>query len=730
MPMSESLLDQQQQQGARPAHRRPAVQVASLVPVARLAALFWLLVLAPCPSPGLVSTAWSSSLGHLTGNAQGQLEDLKPDMWNHTPTPKTNDAKSFVEYKNVKDSDHQVKAKVDVPPGSFSETSHTTETNEDTGPWSSSGEIGQASGHSRIPRSPRGNWAAEIERRERLETHADSHILVLGEEQVRYMYRRKTRTFSFTIKTTTWLELVVTPCSSNVTWSFQGPGSGYLTAQHAQKRVLFSYAGGDRQSFKGKLVPNVYSIQVTSQSGDFDSRVFIYLNTAPDVGAGSGLLYPPLPADPVVTATAEGSNKLDRKLDVRWKPAGLWSHGLRLEYCLTISRVKNFRTHCAALASAQGVKRPEQARWGSRTSYRRRNQARGSLARPVPAMPARNIFYSCIGNKTSFTYTESLGDLRLRGGRRYYIDVFVKNQDKDTFSAYTGTSVRIKRKTRHILNFGDSRTFKLRPRKRPQVEIMLNETIPKLILEISSCQGKVPVHILRNGKKVRSKRISRYKQIVIPNESPGNFVVVFPTARRKRKTGRVSSKAGNGLSSSKKRRRRKMKSGLTYVTLSLPSQRAPIKAFPKDTTVSVLPYLSGCQNVTLEWRSAGPDLAYCVYRRPVGGAPDPERELKDVCRAAGEEPRLTSLAGCISHHVSHPGRETLTYNVHDLNPGTCYRFDVLVSRSGMATVPYDGVYVRTPDQCEDGKTHSPRDFKCSRRNRRNGSTGRGRRRNG
>ena len=496
-------------------------------------------------------------------------------------------------------------------------------------------------------------------------------------------------------------------------------GLGFKT-QRSQYRKLFSYTGWDRQTFKAKLVPNTYSINVTSLNAVFDSRVFIYLNTAPDLAAGSGLLYPPLPRDSLVKATAKGSNKMARKLEIWWKPAVPWGHGVRLEYCLAINRVMNFRTSCAALASVTGVQRPKQADWG----YPERQKSKPKdKDRPVSAKPPKDIFYSCIGNKTSFIYTEGVGDLRLRPGSRYYIDVFVKNKKKDTFSTYKGVSARIKRKTRQILKVGDSRTFKLRPRKRPQVEIRLNETFPKLVLEISSCQGEIPVHIFRNGKRVRRKKVSRYKQIVIVNESPGNFVVRFPMSKRKRKTGRVYSKA-------MRKRRRKRKKGVTFVTLSLPLQRDPIKAFPKDMSVSVLPYLSGCQNVTLEWRPAGPNQTYCVYRRQVANTSHPEQEVKDVCRSANAAPRHTTLAGCISHHVNHPDRDTLTYNVHGLEPGMCYRFDVLISRRGMASVPYDGVHVRTPAKCNSNKRLSHKLFRCSQRSRRKGVGRRGRRGNG
>ena len=482
-----------------------------------------------------------------------------------------------------------------------------------------------------------------------------------------------------------------------------------------------------RQTFKLTLVPAVYSIDVTSLNSDFDSRVFIYLNTETDIGGGSGRLYPPLPADNLVKANAEGSSKTTRKIEVHWKPAASWSDGYRLEYCLTISRIRNFSSNCAALAYVEGVQVPKQAQWGEIKTYRRKGKARKALARPVVAQSPKSVFYTCVGNKTSFTYTEKNGAVRLRGGRRYYVDVFVKNVDKNTTSAYKGVSARIKRKTkmRHSLQVGDSRSFRLRPRRRPKIEILLNQTSPKLILEIMSCQGRVPVQISLNDKEIRRKTVSRYKQFVISNEPPGKFVVTFPTrTKRKRKAARTS----NSLSALKgKRRRRRKKPGVMLVTLSLPPQRSPVKSLPKDLSVSELPKLSGCRNVTLQWRAAAGDYEYCVYRRVLNATSDLGRETRDVCREAGGKPRHTVKVSCKSHKTKtkykkskKPQHETVTYTVHDLDPGTDYRFDVLITRSGMTSVPYDGIRLRTPFQCNKSTSYTRKDFRVSRRNRKKG----------
>ncbi|GFR89869.1 protein NDNF [Elysia marginata] len=719
MPMCESVLHLQL--GPRLASSRQAVQFALLPPlplVSQLVASFILLVaIAPCPSPGLHNN------NNINSNNNGSTEVFVPEGQFKISSPawnvKTNKTSHFITLeKGLVGVDHGVGGQTNVTLG-YSGPSQSRR--KEIGFRSSPGETDQASVHSRQRRSSFDARVAEIERRERLETHQGSHILTLNSQLRRYLYRRMTRRFWFTVRTRSPLEVVVTPCSSNITWSFLGPGHG----QSKKRKVLYSYSGEERHSFETSVViPNTYGIELQSLSEEYDSQVFIFVSNETNVAAGSGLMYPPLPSDPRVRARSGGSSRGTRKLDVWWKPAAPLSHGLRLEYCLAISRIRNFRSHCAALAYAGDVEGPKQASWGSKSEYRRRKKARKGFSMPVPARFKKRVFYTCVGNKTSFTYTDGTGNLILRGATKYYIDVFVKNLEKNTSSTYKGVSAKTKRKTLYRLKVGDSRAFVLRARKRPKVEIELSDTrsFPKLVLEITSCQGKIPVRIYHNHKKIREKKISRYKQIVIPNPMSGKLVVIFPLTKRKRKPARAPFiRHSSGFSSMKRRRRQKKKTGLTYVTLSLPPQRSPIKALPKDLSVSVLPYLSGCRNVTLEWRAAGKDYTYCVYHRQVAGkAFDPSKAVRDVCRAAGEEPRHTSLAGCISHRVTHPSRGTLTYNVHNLNPGSCYRFDVLINRTGMASVPYDGVRIRTPDHCQGEKPLTHNDFKCPRRSRRKG----------
>ncbi|GFO47680.1 protein ndnf [Plakobranchus ocellatus] len=702
MPMSKNFIEQQQQQqGTRVALPSLAVPLPFSLNLVHLLSLSLLVVLAPCPCPGL--QRWPS-----TRPGEDHWKNLSSPRNYTTLQLHSLQRVALTEEKGTHFSldivDIHRKGLTKPNPLQRSDTSRLT----------------------RNIRAARDFWSKGQNLNQKLSTFADSHILVLDTEQERYIYRQKSKSFFFTIKNPTQLEVVLTPCSSRISWSFtRVSDDDYLSKQRPLQDSLFSYSGEDRRCFSEQVTAGRYEIQVKSLNSKFDSRVFIFLGTESEYAASSALLYPPLPKDPVVRAKAKFSRNTGKAI-VQWQPAAPSFHGLRLEYCVVINRMRNFHTHCAALAFVEGVRKPKKVSWGGSAAFNRKKQ-KGS-AKPVKAQSQKNIMYKCVGNKTSFTYTEGAGALKLRPGKRYFIDVFVKDLDKATSSAYKGISTRIKKKYRHWMKIGESRSFKLRPRRRPKIMIVHNQTFHNLTLDITSCQGQIPVRIYRNNKKIKDEIISRFNHIVIPNKPPGRFAVTFPTKRPKTKRETLLSSTKKAQSSNKRQNKVK-KSGTTFVTISLPSQSSPIEALPQDLSLSVLHYLSGCRNVTLEWRAAGQSYTYCVYYKRVGKNAQSIKELRDICRGANDQPRHTNLAGCISHHVSHPNKDTITYNVHDLDPGTCYRFDVLMTRKGMASIPYDGLRAKTPEYCEHTKAPTSKEFKCLRK-RQKGDTRKYKQQNG
>ena len=207
--MSECVLDQQQQQpqqAPRLAASPQAVTLALPLPLVHLLALYLLLALAPCPCPGL------SNSGALSSNNWTTTVGLRNLGWKHSPRP----AVPWILKKGILKTSNTSTDPIPVPAAaystpSFQDTYHlqveeqgrVDSTFSETAPQPSTRRVTlsrsypegtpEDTAHSRHPRSPRVFWPVDRGFKDKSQTHADSHILVLNEEQVRYIYREKTR---------------------------------------------------------------------------------------------------------------------------------------------------------------------------------------------------------------------------------------------------------------------------------------------------------------------------------------------------------------------------------------------------------------------------------------------------------------------------------------------------------------------------------------------------------
>ncbi|XP_012935600.1 protein NDNF [Aplysia californica] len=499
-------------------------------------------------------------------------------------------------------------------------------------------------------------------------TFTDSHILLKDSEQDKYLFRGVPTNFTFTIAQNGSMLITITPCASEVSWDLylkpdrkrrRGNWEGQQLRGEANVAQHLHHFKGDNRSTYHQMdaEAGAYIVVISSLKSDSYVKILVTANPNPLLTG----FYPALSNDNALRAETR-----KRNIVVNWQHGNSanqqWSRSV--EYCIVISRLRNFKSHCGALAYLHGDKRPKFTNWGFPGQRQKQRELRRK-AKPIKKESPKMIFHQCVGNKTSFTYAKA------RRAKKYFVDVFVIDKDSNRASAYRGTSVKIGGKKRNPnirMKVGETKTVNLKKKK--GVIFKLKRTVPKLGVEVIPCAGKTPFEITYKGKKIKSKTIvRRWKSHVIHNAKPGTYLMTFPGKRRKK----------------------------SYVTVYLTSTPTRSKlTLPKKTKIHVFEKLTTCSKVTLAWMGTDVEQNYCLYKKALNKKGQDSR--KDSCMNAAERP-TNDRQLCTSHSSQDPKRQVVAYNVTGLNPGTWYRFDVFVSIGNSASVQYRSVKVKTQEDC-------------------------------
>jgi len=164
----------------------------------------------------------------------------------------------------------------------------------------------------------------------------------------------------------------------------------------------------DRMTYHNRSAsPGLYTVLVVATQRDTSLR--LYATTTPH----SDAVYPPLPADSAVRVTGVARHQLN----FAWK-APTAAAAADVQFCVSVSSLRHFRSQCAAHAHRYGDRRPPPPPYAGfgfareRSGGRRRGGRKARRRTPSTVAPqtatARpqvdDSVYACVGSDTNYTY--------------------------------------------------------------------------------------------------------------------------------------------------------------------------------------------------------------------------------------------------------------------------------------------------------------------------------------
>ena len=406
----------------------------------------------------------------------------------------------------------------------------------------------------------------------------------------------------------------------------------------------------------------LYMLDLTSTRSD--SVVSILATTT----AASNPVYPALPAaDRRVKVVRVSRSR--RFFTFSWPDAGPANAARSVEYCVSVTKVRNFRTHCAFVAHSQGDKAPVLSRdseWGF-TWEREAMRNLRMRANPVkPMSPRKMLLHQCVGSKREFTFPKA------RRGKTYHVDVYVVDKSTHKAAAYDGAVVTMPGRTgpkplRQILD-GERKLLKLKNDNASSqtVTFEAKQHMTLLSVEFAVCAGKIPVEIYHNRQRVHRSVVRRWKRVRMKNVLPGTYAFRFP--RSKRRT--------------------------SFVSVYLTSRPAAL-TLPRDMSIKVFHSMTTCSNVTVAWMGTHKKQKYCLYVKEAAHIRSVKRHS---CSSMADRPRSERVL-CTRYRNADLDKAVMTGTITGLKHNTRYMVDVYLSRGHSGPVAYKSVKVRTKAGC-------------------------------
>ncbi|KAK7113126.1 protein NDNF-like isoform X2 [Littorina saxatilis] len=499
------------------------------------------------------------------------------------------------------------------------------------------------------------------------DTFQVSHQLPDGVEMKSYLFKNRPQTFFFLLdKSPIPLELSVTPCASPIVWSLERkplPQEDFYDEHRVDPFLEFqssletpvtlgNWSEERRRTYRDPTASaGLYSITITSTRSDSTVRIL-----ATTTGA-THPVYPALPADRKVRVLGTAR----RNVTFAWPDAAGAIVARPIEYCIAVTRVRNFRTYCSFMSHTVGDEKPvlsKKDQWGFSWEKEKHKQLRRK-ANPVEPMLARKIVsQQCVGSNREFTF-------KGRRGKTYYMDVYAIDKETNKSEAYEGAEVKLpeKRSKKMQIVDGGRMTLKLKQDNVPQmVTFEAKERMPLLSVEFGVCAGKIPFEILHNKKLVHRSIVRRWKRVRMKNVLPGNYTFRFPRLKRRK----------------------------AFVSMHVTS-RPSLLTLPRDMSINVYQPMTTCTNITVAWMGTHKKQKYCLYVKELSEI----RSLKrHRCSSANDRPKSERVL-CMRYRNRDVNKALMKSTITGLKPRTTYVVDVYLSRGRSGPVAYKSVNVRT-----------------------------------
>ncbi|KAL5019364.1 hypothetical protein ScPMuIL_005086 [Solemya velum] len=496
--------------------------------------------------------------------------------------------------------------------------------------------------------------------------HLENFVLPHNREVSYYLLHNKSKNFFFEVEEShTPLAIKVIPCASRLEWNVRLLRGGRKrdTKQRGGKRrkkiLLESFSGHDAMTFERENSrKGTYMLQIIAM--DSDTIIKLYATTNPEFD----LSYPSIPPDDRVGITAVSK----RSFSLAWKPSPDANFIKTLKYCVAINRKQHYKTHCSLSSHLYGDVKPTfPPGWGFLFSSEvGKKKSIRQKAKPIKPVRSGSIVYTCIGNKTHFTFKKA------RPGRTYLVDVFLVNNETNLSSTYSGSTVRTRDAHQHLV-LQDGKLFRksIRSRNVPEVfHFEVNKLTKELLIFIQPCSGSVNLKVGIGANITFQAKVDVQKRFILKDVEPGLYLISIYGARGQH--FRIKAKTG--------------------------VHRLRYPKLPARTEVRILENLTTCNSITLAWMGTKGKQTYCLYKRTQ--LEENESKTNKKYNQCLTPTKTMQKIQCTKLRHRHSGRAVVSQKVTDLQPGVAHTFDVFVRRGRRNYLHYKTSIAKTKDVCD------------------------------
>ncbi|ELU07201.1 hypothetical protein CAPTEDRAFT_98130 [Capitella teleta] len=494
----------------------------------------------------------------------------------------------------------------------------------------------------------------------REEIFYDTKVLPDGAQMQAYLLRdQETRFFFIVEEDGVPLQIKVTPCSPNVSWSiayrppfeegsadarFAGDDDLFIDQevsqplQDEQDVILANFTSSTEHTFAEESSSSgMYTVLVSSEGGD--SSVLLYASTSPS----SDHLFPQLPSDPRVRVLATS----DSSFTFAWKAVADEEHRIgdgRVGYCVAVNQQQHFVSQCDASTFTFGDEAPTPPpNAGFGFAWEEERTAK-FLSDAQPRVASNDAFLTCVESKTQFTFTGA------EPQQAYFIDVFAVDRLTNGSVAYVGSNV-VTAASRNVMIPLESDQVHVDVLEQPRrvFRYVLNkQTNSLLVIVAPSCAEPLKVKISDSQRTLRSVKIRSLTHFEITPASIGEYFLQVTLDR-----GRPGS---------------------YRIWASPDPSRNPFPDLPADTQVRVRD--ETCGTVSVSWHVANKRQQYCLY---VYQQNHSRARTERHCTRPPRKKKPTRTL-CRSFRPKRRRGQIMTETLSGLRPNTTYAFEVHVQR--------------------------------------------------
>lgn len=430
------------------------------------------------------------------------------------------------------------------------------------------------------------------------------------------------------------------------------------------KDILYTLSGEVAETLRiDSPADGLYTLDITSIKSD--SYVQVLATTSPDVDR-----FPDLPQDIHVT---EIDNTVS-SFSIVWNASPDERHfGNDIEYCVAANIKKNYKTLCSVLSRINGDPKPSlppNTGFGFSTDVFKKRLLK-QKAKPVRAAKKGSILYKCVGRDRKVTFD------KVKHGKGYYVDVFVKNKLSGKSRQYSGIYIKSKRKRQFPrLKEGKLRSVNFNRRKKKQMySFKIKRSTKDVHLAISTCVGTTIVEVKSKNGTFHKSRIKSSKVLTFKHLRPGIYFVALLKSVSRRQT--------------------------VYISMTSKIRAKDMPRLPADTTVKVFNYLTKCNSITVGWMGTEKKQEYCLYKTELPSSKDRSTSISRRLNKHDAFGRYQNGAHKITckKFRYRKKQSVLAITVYGLTPGTSYIFDVFVNKGNYFSFPYNSVRTKTSTDC-------------------------------